>query len=275
MTPAPALLAGLALLLAGTAWWARGFAHHALRQARGTKKTPQPGVAYADALAAEALATARVLGQRLPGEGPTFASDPGARAPPVVLVPDPSLGPASLDRLAAQLEAAGAAATHVLDADADTLDELARVAGDLVDEVRQATGQAPIAVGHGPGGLALARLLADRDPPPVAHVVTVGSPHEGTRAPSAGRLAPDPDEAPADGPGPSHVPRTSVVSHLDDRVVPARSARWGDRGVAVPGVGHRALVAHARGTHAVLAAVRAGLDDPPEQGPSAQPRPQR
>lgn len=62
-----------------------------------------------------------------------------------------------------------------------SIDDYAPTLQAAVRRVREATGRPPVLVCHSMGGLAArAWLRTCRDEPPVAHVVTLGSPHAGT-----------------------------------------------------------------------------------------------
>lgn len=120
-------------------------------------------------------------------------------------------------------------------------------------------------VGHGAGGLALRWDHDHARNPLLAHIVTIGTPHHGTRqAPLRGsprdELTPGSSAISTLDPT-SMIPCTSIFSHVDDRNVPASSARWGDQAIAVPGVGHRGLVWSDRSTRIILAAALAAIAD--------------
>lgn len=66
------------------------------------------------------------------------------------------------------------------------IDHQSRVIGEAIERLRSATGVAPLVVGHSMGGLAARTWLRGREPHEVHRVVTIATPHTGTRL---GRLA--------------------------------------------------------------------------------------
>jgi len=61
-----------------------------------------------------------------------------------------------------------------------SIDDYARVIDDGVQQLRRATGLAPLIVAHSMGGLAVRHWWAERDSAGVHHVITIGTPHRGT-----------------------------------------------------------------------------------------------
>lgn len=269
------VLAGV--LAAGVTWWARGFLHHALRQARGRRQAPQPWRAYGHAVVSEAKAALSVLVNRAATwyqEPPSPPHDPQA-GPPVLLVPDPSAGWSSMARMARLLREHGFTNVHLVDSSRAerSIEDQGTLVRDRLEEVTGDAGSLAVGIAHGAGGLALRWAMGRAQGPLLAHAIFVGTPHEGTRRPALRGVRRDEtaegssvlaglDEDPL-------VPSTSVFSHVDDRVVPARSARWGDQAIAVPGLGHWGLVWEDRSTRMILAALVAPLAE--GQGPRGDP----
>jgi len=142
------------------------------------------------ALAAALALVAVFVGSRLlsstePGE-PTDQAVAG----PVLLVPGYGGGTAGLEVLAQSLREAGRTAT-VVPVPGDGTGDLALSVAAL-DAAAAATGSGPVdVVGYSAGGV-VARLWAAQDPGAVRRVVTLGSPHHGTRVAALGAaVAPD------------------------------------------------------------------------------------
>lgn len=250
---------------------AAGLLHHAARQARGTKQHPQPARAYLDAFRHEVAAVLRVLAC-LPRALLTDPPDPEhdtSAGPPIVLVPGAGLPWTAMRRIVAELSSNGLANVHVVEARPrfGSIEAIGtHVLEDLV-EITDAAESPAVAIGHGLGGVALRWAYEHGGEGRLGHLVTIATPHAGcTRArwaltPAARALGlGSPVLAGLD----DHplVATTAIFSHVDDVVVPARSARWGDQAVAVPGVGHLGILFEERATRIVLAAVVASLTDP-------------
>lgn len=123
------------------------------------------------------------------------------------------------------------------------------------------TGRAPLLVGHSMGGLALrAWWRADGGRTPVAGLVTVGTPHQGTwmalwgHSDSARQMQPGSawlrqlaaDEARLRAEGSEAPAVLSVFSPCDSIVFPTQGAVWpGGEALAVAGAGHVDLLQHA------------------------------
>jgi triacylglycerol lipase len=146
---------------------------------------------------------------------------------------------------------------------------------DRIDELRATSGRERVVlVGHSMGGLAARAYLRARGPAAVAALVTLGSPHHGSRVArlGLGRNAREMEPgsrwlaellaADRDGVGTRFL---SVFSHHDSFVVPQRSSEHpAARNVALSGVGHLSLPFSARVQELVkgeLDAVNAG--EPP------------
>jgi triacylglycerol lipase len=61
-----------------------------------------------------------------------------------------------------------------------SIDDYTRIIDAGVQQLRWATGLAPLIVAHSMGGLAVRRWWAERDGDGVHHVITIGTPHQGT-----------------------------------------------------------------------------------------------
>lgn len=249
------------------AWWARGFLHHALRQARGRKQASQPWRAYGHALVSEARATLALLVNRVSTwyQDPPQASYDPEGGPPILLVPDPVGGWSWMIQLTRLLREHGFTNVHLVDTEkaSATVQEQGSLVRDRLSELTSEADSLAIGIAHGTGGLALRWAIDEAEASLLAHAILIGTPHAGTRRPAyrgmdRSEVAPGSwvlaqlDEDPL-------VPCTSVFSHVDDRVVPARSARWGDQAIAVPGLGHRGLLHEARSTRMVLAVLVSSL----------------
>ncbi len=256
----------LTLALAITVW-ARGFLHHAIRQPRNDKTAPQPPRAYLDALTTEATATLSILINRIPTwyQPPPEPIPTRTQGPPILLVPDPALPWASLADLSRILQEHELTNVHILDAKPHktSLETLGHHAQETLETITKDAGSLAIGIGHGSGGLALRWAHDHASNPLMAHLITVGTPHQGTHQPPyrglpSNEIEPHSTALEALDPTPL-VPSTSIFSHLDDRVIPASSARWGDQAIAIPGVGHRGLLWSTRSTRIILAATLAAI----------------
>ncbi|MES2960716.1 MAG: permease [Pseudomonadota bacterium] len=61
-----------------------------------------------------------------------------------------------------------------------SIDDYARVVDEGIERIRRATGLAPLIVAHSMGGLAVRHWWAAREATCVHHVITIGTPHQGT-----------------------------------------------------------------------------------------------
>ncbi len=250
---------------------AAGLLHHAIRQARGIKQHPQPARAYLDALRHEIAALLRVLAglpRALLSDPPDPEHDPTA-GPPIVLVPGAGLPWTAMRRIVEELSSNGLTNVHVVEARprSGPVEAIGEHVLEHLVELTDAAESPAVAIGHGLGGVALRWAYEHGGEGRIGHLVTIATPHAGcTRArwalTPAGRalglgspVLDGLDDHPL-------VATTAIFSHVDDAVVPARSARWGDQAVAVPGVGHLGLLFEERATRIVLAAVVASLTDP-------------
>lgn len=132
-----------------------------------------------------------------------------------------------------------------------------------IERVAAGTGQPRVVlVAHSMGGLACRAYLARRGPGRVARLVTIATPHHGTRlarlgaGPNAREMEPGSAflaalEA-AEGEAP-RVPTLSIYSPHDNIVVPQATSRLpGARSVALPGLGHIAIGGSPRTVAALL-----------------------
>lgn len=141
-------------------------------------------VALVAGIVAGSALVARLLG------GPADVPDVAQSAPgPVLLVPGYGGSTASLEVLATALRAAGRAAT-VVALPGDGTGDL-QGSADALDAAVRATGAASVdLIGYSAGGVSVRLWVAD-NPGRVRRVVTLGSPHHGTRvAAVAALLAP-------------------------------------------------------------------------------------
>ncbi len=143
-----------------------------------------------------------------------------------------------------------------------TFGPIQEIADNLIPRVREIAahhGRRPVhVVAHSMGGL-VARKCLQRDPElPVASVVTLGGPHQGTYlaafaiSPAARELRPGStflDTLPADAP----VPFTSIYSLVDNMVLPPESAVFGQRAIQFTDVGHVGLMYSRRVFEAIAA----------------------
>lgn len=271
-TLAVGLATALALAIVLVAYrWTGGFVRHALAQREGTKENPQPFRGYRDAILGELAARIRTLAawpRALLHDPPSPHHDP-EQGPPIVLVPDAHLPWTTLAPIRALLTGNGFTNVHILDTRGigGSLDRFGeQVRARLVAITEQAGSQA-IVVGHGAAGLALRWAIDHGEAHRVGHLVTIGTPHAGTKTPDrfARSLADDlvpGARALSNLDEDLLIASTAIFSHLDDAIHPAHSAWWGDQGIAVPGVGHLGLVWNERSTKIVLAAAVASIADP-------------
>lgn len=112
---------------------------------------------------------------------------------------------------------------------------------------RLAGGQKVVAVCHSMGGLVLRSSLKRRPETPVAKMITLGTPHNGTRLAHLGVGESSRQMRPGSAflaelkPGPA-VPCVCLYSRLDNTVIPAVSAALGDKVIAFEDLGHGTLL---------------------------------
>ncbi len=151
-----------------------------------------------------------------------------------------------------------------------TISDYAPIIEQAVRRVEQATGHAPVVVGHSMGGLAIrAWLVAFGAAQRVHRVITIGSPHRGTwlghfgTSRNAREMAPGTDwqrtlEARESA---EHFERfTCFYSHCDNIVFPASNATLsGADNRHVPGIAHVHLMDHPDVLNEVLARAKPPL----------------
>jgi len=108
-------------------------------------------------------------------------------------------------------------------------------------------GQKVVAVCHSMGGLVLRSSLKRRPETSVAKMITLGTPHNGTRLAHLGvgescrQMRPGSAFLAELKPGPA-VPCVCLYSRLDNTVIPAISAALGDKVIAFEDLGHGTLL---------------------------------
>lgn len=246
---------------------------HAIAQARGRKESAQPARAYGSAAASEIAALVHVLARYPRGlvtDPPSPEHDPSA-GPPIVLVPGYGLPWTAMAKVVDALEAKGLTNVHVLEpfSGLSSIEPLSEEVHDRLVEITDDAQSPAIAIGFGAGGLALRWAIDQGAGGRIGQVITVGTPHGGSRRarlglgllPFSRELSPSSSFLAELDPHPL-VASTAIFSHLDTFVVPASSALWGDQAVAVPGVGHLGLLWDDRSTNVILAAVVAAIAEP-------------
>jgi triacylglycerol lipase len=184
-------------------------------------------------------------------------------AAPILLIPGYCCNEAMWRPLRRRLRAAGRIAVAVtLDPPFGGIDELADALDKEIDRLLAATGAPQVVlVGHSMGGLIARACLARRGPDRVAALVTVATPHHGSKL---ARLGPGRDAREMQ-PGsawlrelnsrPPPVPTHSIWSARDEFVVPRDSARLdGARETVLALPGHFGLLGAPQVFEAVLRA---------------------
>jgi triacylglycerol lipase len=148
---------------------------------------------------------------------------------------------------------------------ADLEQQAALIQPELLALQRQSRGQRVALVGHSMGGLVARVLLRNLGPEVVSRIVTLASPHHGTRLVAGLRWPATQQLAPASAwlcalnesqEGRFSAPVVSIYSRDDNLVVPAASARL--RGAElheVGGLGHMGMLRSARALDCVVAAL--------------------
>ncbi len=184
--------------------------------------------------------------------GPDRLGHCAARRTPLLLIHGYQCNRGFWFWLRRRLEAAGwTVASHDLEPVYAEIDRYAAGIARRVDEVLAATGaDKVILVAHSMGGLAARAYLRRHGAGKVAKLVTLGSPHRGTRIASLG-LGPNARQMSVGSPwlkslaeGEALPPATISICSLHDNYVfpqPAASSLAGAAGVAVSGVGHVAM----------------------------------
>lgn len=143
------------------------------------------------------------------------------------------------------------------------IDDYARDIAAAVARLTRTHGRAPVLLCHSMGGLAARALLRQAEPCPVAHIITLGSPHRGTAMARSGRghnvrqmawASPWLRQLAASETRAVRARITSIFSWHDSIVGPA-GASWleGARHIPFAGIGHVSLLCDARVREAVLA----------------------
>ena len=214
-----------------------------------------------------------------PAEGLWMRPDrlqPGTGATPVILVHGYCCSRAVWWWLRGRLEAAGITVATVnlepLYADIDAyLPALTR----RIDAVLAQTGARQVAlIGHSMGGLVIRAWLARHGSERVCRVVTLGTPHGGTRLAylALGRNARqmEPDSVWLQALGATTVERVALFSAHDNYVVPRSRLEWSDaQRVELDGLGHLAMLFSPRVADALLTVLGDLRGELPERGLSS------
>jgi triacylglycerol lipase len=154
----------------------------------------------------------------------------------------------------ARLAAEGYAAyVHDLDPMYANIDTYIPALAARIDAILARTGRSRLAVVcHSMGGLALRAYLRDHGGAMIAVLVTIGTPHHGTRHAALGaginsrQMAPGSAWLQALGPRGDHPPVAAIWSTHDNIVAPQESAALeGAENLPLSGIGHLSLL-HAR-----------------------------
>lgn len=242
-----------------------------LGRAWGTPREPGEGLGPRGALRLVAREYRALLALNLldvPFESSRLRPDPPLRPlqrPALLAVHGYGVNRGSLKPLVDRLEAEGLGPVFApnLPSAGASLERFGEALSAEVERIATATGQRVVLVGHSMGGLGARIHLARRGTDRVAAVVTIGSPHGGTRTAFLGaganarqmRLASAFLAALAahERAAPPAVPFTCVYSIHDDVVMPQDTSAlpWA-RNVRLAGEGHLSIL----DCDAVLAAVR-------------------
>ena len=148
-----------------------------------------------------------------------------------------------------------------------TIERFADELHEAIERIAHATGQAKlILVCHSMGGLAARHYLARRGPARVAKLITVASPHAGTALATLGlgsnarQMRRDSDfitDLARGESGRAPCATTSIYSAHDNLVSPQDTSRlaWA-RNIALPGLGHIAILSSPRMHHILLEELR-------------------
>ena len=194
---------------------------------------------------------------------------PGTGALPVLLVHGYLCNSGIWAHMRRFLEANGVPIyTHDLEPVYAGIDDYAAALASRIEDICLATGaQSLVIVAHSMGGLAARACLRARGGARIAKLVTLGTPHHGTRTAALGQglnarqmesssawladLARDERSLPA-------VPITSIYSNNDNIIVPQESAVLdGAKNVCVSGIGHVSLAFSRTVQETVLEEIRA------------------
>jgi pimeloyl-ACP methyl ester carboxylesterase len=122
-------------------------------------------------------------------------------------------------------------------------------------------GESVVVVAHSMGGLATRAALRDAPDLPIAKVVAIATPHNGTQmayfaiGPAAEQLQPGSGFLEGIAEPPS-VALTSVYSGLDQIVFPPKSADFGNRSIRLDDLGHLAILFSPRTLEAVAGEIQ-------------------
>ena len=159
-----------------------------------------------------------------------------------------------------------------------SIDAYAPLIDAAIVRMTRTTGHPPIVVAHSMGGLAVRRWWIDRAPDALHHLITLGSPHHGTRLATLGttrnaqqmRVGSDwlhelqAAEKPA-----TRARMTCVYSHCDNIVFPASTATLdGTSTVHLPRTPHVAMVDHPAVWHLLQAQLRMAPAHPDASDPA-------
>lgn len=249
---------------------------------RGVRLTAAALVAGARGLAVEIVAALVAVATTPLGALPWRRIPSGLRgaAPPIVFVPGYLGTRAALWPLRRALGRAGW--RHAVGYNYRTVGgdvrSAARGLGALIDRLRVEHGAAEVVVvAHGIGGLVARLCLRERAARDVLALVTLGTPHQGTKlaalaldrmAQDVRRGAPLVEELADEDPLPGRVEIVAIYAGFDPMVLPASAGRYpGASSIEVEGVGHLGLLWSQR----VVELVRENLDFIREHGGRAQP----
>lgn len=195
--------------------------------------------------------------------------------PPVLLLPGYAMNRACLFALYWRLRRRGYnnVVTRNLTPMLAPISVIAQPVAAEVRRLAKQAGQPVTVIAHSMGGLVMRQALAEDPELPVAKLITVGTPHRGTRwavfgaGPNARQMHCDcefvnclPPKAP--------VPSFSLYSLLDNIVIPSESAKWGDHQLEMSQWGHMGLLFAAEPFEWIAAELPA-----PQVQPAAEGRP--
>jgi triacylglycerol esterase/lipase EstA (alpha/beta hydrolase family) len=206
---------------------------------------------------------------RTPWERQVLRPDPPEDAPgelPVVLVHGYFANRGCWKPLVAALERAGVGPVYTpnFPAHLATLERFEEELNAAIDRI--ARGRRVALVAHSMGGLAVRLYLARRGAGRISRIVTIGSPHHGTRLAPWGVGANARQMVPGSGflraleageGDASNVPAVSIYSVHDNMILPQDSSRlaWA-RNIPVSGLGHVSQFGDARIARLVIEALR-------------------
>jgi pimeloyl-ACP methyl ester carboxylesterase len=254
----PLVLAGLVALVAALVYTAVTYGVWVVDRREAGALSPKPAAAelarfvrvFLDELfASTCLFFVHPIGSIDPP--PPRKIEPDGRRP-ILLVPGYTQMQSNLWLLSARLWAAGLGPTYTINLkpwDASVV-EHAKALSAYVDELLLATGAEQIdVVAHSMGGIVARLAEAGRITPRIRRLVTIGTPHRGTRVAelATGQGGIDlrvRSAVLASLPPPAPGMIVAISSEHDNVIVPPENARIGERGrdVIVEGVGHLAML---------------------------------